>query len=146
MTDLAFAGTSGIIIIVAYGLLMLGIGVITYFQHKNVHQSHKEYYLGGGSLSVFVLFFTFYATQYSGNTVVGYAPTAYRLGFEWLQSITFFILIIVGYLLFAPRLYVLGKKYNFITPSDYLQKRFNSKAVTILASLLMIYGFGNYLF
>src|SRR5699024_5251089 len=105
---------------------------------------NKEFYLGGGKIGVFVLFFTFFATQYSGNTIVGYAPNAYRMGFMWLQSITFFILIVIGYLLFAPRLYVMSKKFNFITPSDFIEKRFNHMGVTLLASLLMLYGVRNY--
>ncbi|MEI3605287.1 sodium:solute symporter family protein [Pseudogracilibacillus sp. SE30717A] len=142
---LAFSGTSGIVIMLAYGFLMLAIGIITYLKNKGIHQSNKEFYLGGGKIGVFVLFFTFFATQYSGNTIVGYAPTAYRMGFFWLQSITFFILIVIGYLLFAPRLYVLSKKYNFITPSDFMEQRFKNKGVTILASLLMLYGLCNYL-
>ncbi|WP_409252086.1 sodium:solute symporter [Bacillus sp. SCS-153A] len=145
MTDLAFGGWSGIFIMAVYGLIMLGIGFFTYLKHRGIHQSNKEYYLGGGKLSLFVLFFTFFATQYSGNTIIGYAPNAYRIGFGWLQSITFFILIVVGYLLFAPRLYTISKRYSFITPSDWLDKRFNSKAVTIFGSLLMLYGLGNYL-
>src|SRR5699024_834288 len=82
---------------------------------------------------------------YSGNKFVGYSPNAYRMSFMWLQSITFFILIVIGYLLFALRLYVMSKKFNFITPSDFIEKRFNHKGVTLLASLLMLYGLGNYL-
>ena len=52
-----------------------------------------------------VLFFTFFATQYSGNTVVGYPPTAYRIGYQYLVSVPFFIMIIAVYLFFAPRLW-----------------------------------------
>lgn len=141
----AFSGASGIIIMLVYGLIMLVIGIFTYLKNKGIHVSNKEFYLGGGKIGVFVLFFTFFATQYSGNTIVGYAPNAYRMGFMWLQSITFFILIVIGYLLFAPRLYVMSKKFNFITPSDFIEKRFNHKGVTLLASLLMLYGLGNYL-
>lgn len=143
--DLAFSGAAGIIIMAAYGLLMLAIGIFTYYRNRGIHQSNKEFYLGGGKIGVVVLFFTFFATQYSGNTIVGYAPTAYRMGFMWMQSITFFILIVIGYLLFAPRLYVLSKKHNFITPSDFIETRFKNKAVTLLASLLMLYGLANFL-
>ncbi|WP_099156993.1 sodium:solute symporter family protein [Virgibacillus ndiopensis] len=143
--DLAFGGWSGVLIIVVYGLIMLSIGLITFFKNKNIRESNQEYYLGGRGLGVMVLFFTFYATQYSGNTIIGYAPQGYRIGFEWLQSITFMILVMVGYLLFAPRLYVLSRKYNFVTPSDWLAKRFRSKGITILGSFLMLYGLGNYL-
>ncbi|WP_235001577.1 sodium:solute symporter family protein [Halobacillus sp. Marseille-P3879] len=143
--DLAFSGWSGILILLIYGLIMLGVGIVTFLRNRKIHQSLDEYYLGGRGLGVMVLFFTFFATQYSGNTVVGYPPSAYRQGFEYLVSVPFFIMIIMAYLLFAPRLYSLGKKHNLITPAQWFEKRFKSKAVTILASFLMLYGLGNYL-
>lgn len=143
--DLAFSGWPGVLILAAYGLLMLSIGLVTYLKNRNIHESLDEYYLGGRGLGVMVLFFTFFATQYSGNTVVGYPATAYRQGFEYLVSVPYFIMIIMAYLLFAPRLYSMGKKYNLITPAQWFEKRYKSKAVTILASLLMLYGLGNYL-
>src|SRR5699024_12573948 len=90
--ELAFGGASGILIMLIYGLIMLAIGIITYKRNKQVRDSNEEYYLGGKGLSVMVLFFTFYATQYSGNNIIGYAPEGYRAGFEWLQSITFMVL------------------------------------------------------
>ncbi|WP_449355231.1 sodium:solute symporter family protein [Virgibacillus natechei] len=143
--DLAFSGWSGVVILLAYGLIMLGIGLVTYLKNRNIHQSLDEYYLGGRGLSTMVLFFTFFATQYSGNTVIGYPPSAYRQGFEYLVSVPFFIMIIMAYLLFAPRLYTMGKKYKLLTPAHWFEKRYKSKAVTIMASLLMLYGLGNYL-
>ncbi|MFG6149358.1 sodium:solute symporter family protein [Halobacillus sp. B23F22_1] len=143
--ELAFSGWEGIVILLVYGFIMLGVGVVTYLRNRKIHQSLDEYYLGGRGLGVMVLFFTFFATQYSGNTVVGYPPSAYRMGYEYLVSVPFFIMIIMAYLLFAPRLYSLGKKYKLVTPAQWFEKRFKSKAVTILASLLMLYGLGNYL-
>ncbi|ARI75604.1 sodium:solute symporter family protein [Halobacillus mangrovi] len=143
--ELAFAGWSGILILLMYGLIMLGVGLVTYLRNRNIHQSLDEYYLGGRGLGVMVLFFTFFATQYSGNTVIGYPPSAYRMGYEYLVSVPFFIMIIVAYLLFAPRLYKLGKKYRLITPVQWFEKRFKSKNITILAAILMLYALGNYL-
>ncbi|WP_235792131.1 sodium:solute symporter family protein [Virgibacillus salidurans] len=143
--ELAFGGWSGILILVIYGLLMLGIGFATYLKNRNIRDSNVEYYLGGKELSVFVLFFTFYASQYSGNTIVGYAPQGYRIGFEWIQSITFMILVIMVYLIFAPRLYALSKKFNFITPVDWLQKRFNYTPIAILGAFIMLFALGNFL-
>lgn len=144
MNDLVFAGTDGIIILTFYAIIMLAIG---YFsgRGKNLHDSLSGYYLAGRNLGIIALFFTLYATQYSGNTIVGYAPTAYRTGFSWIQSISFMTIIIGIYLLFAPRLYVISKRQNFVTPTDWLQFRFKSKAVTILSIFLMLWGLGNYL-
>ncbi|MCI2264513.1 sodium:solute symporter family protein [Sediminivirga luteola] len=142
--ELAFAGTDAIVILCLYGVAMILIGWWS-GRGKQLGKSVSDYYLAGRNLGVITLFFTLYATQYSGNTVVGYAPQAYREGFSWLQSIPFFTLIIGVYLLFAPRLYVIGKKQNFITPTDWITHRFQSRAVTILAIVLMLWGLANYL-
>src|SRR5699024_4026923 len=68
-----------------------------------------------------------------------------RMSFMWLQSIMYLILIVIGCFLFATRLYVMSKKFNFIAPSYFVEKFFNHKGVTLLSSLLMLYGLGNYL-
>ncbi|WP_085524342.1 sodium:solute symporter family protein [Tuberibacillus sp. Marseille-P3662] len=143
--DLAFSGWSGVLVLLMYGLLMLGVGLFTYFRNRGIHESIDEYYLGGRGLGVMVLFFTFFATQYSGNTIVGYPPQTYRIGYEYLVTVPYFIVIIVAYLAFAPRLYVIGKKFNLVTPVDWLEKRFKSKSISILAAFLMLYALGNYL-
>lgn len=145
MNELAFAGTDGIIILSVFAIVMLLIGYLSGRGEKNIHESLSGYYLAGRNLGFIALFFTLYATQYSGNTIVGYAPTAYRTGFSWLQSISFMTIIIAIYLLFAPRLYVIAKKRNFVTPTDWIQHRFKSKAVTLLSIFLMLWGLGNYL-
>ncbi|WP_372508746.1 sodium:solute symporter family protein [Pseudalkalibacillus decolorationis] len=124
---------------------MLAIGYFSGKGEKNIHDSLSGYYLAGKNLGFIALFFTLYATQYSGNTIVGYAPAAYRSGFLWLQSISFMTIIIGVYLLIAPRLYVVSKRLNFITPTDWLRHRFKSKAVTLLGVFLMLWGLGNYL-
>ena len=142
--SLTFAGADAIIILGLYALAMILIG---YFsgRGKALGKSVSDYYLASRNLGIITLFFTLYATQYSGNTVVGYAPQAYREGFSWLQSIPFFTLIIGVYLLFAPRLYAVGKRESFVTPTDWITKRFQSRSVTILAIILMLWGLANYL-
>lgn len=145
MSDLTFAGIDGVIILAVYAIVMLLIGYLSGRGEKNLHDSLSNYYLAGKNLGFIALFFTLYATQYSGNTIIGYAPTAYRTGFVWLQSISFMTIIIGVYLLFAPRLYVISKRQNFVTPTDWISFRFNSKPVTLLAIFLMLWGLGNYL-
>ncbi len=143
--NLTFAGLDGIIILSVFAIVMLVIGYLSGRGDKNLHHSLSGYYLAGRNLGFIALFFTLYATQYSGNTIVGYAPAAYRIGFPWIQSISFMTIIIGVYLLFAPRLYVIAKRRNFVTPTDWIQHRFNSKAVTLLSIFLMLWGLGNYL-
>ncbi len=143
-SEVQFIGWHGIAVLLVYAAFLLGM-VIYAAARRDIRDNMKSFYLGGGGLGAFLLFFTMYATQYSGNAVIGYAPKAYRLGYAWLQSIPFLVMVITGYLLFAPRLHIFAKKYNFVTPSDWLHKRFNSKSVTLVGTLLMCYGLANYL-
>ena len=145
MENLSFGGVSGIIILIVYAAIMLLIGYLAGRGQPGVGDSVSSYFLAGKGLGIVALFFTLYATQYSGNTLVGYAPAAYRQGFPWWQSVMFFTFIVAVYLMFAPRLYAISKKEGFITPVDWIRHRFNSTAVSVLALLLMMWGLGNYL-
>jgi Na+/proline symporter len=52
--------------------------------------------------------------------------------------------VLVGYLLFAPRLRAYAGRYKYITPADFIYHRTESKAVTLLASIFMLYAMSNY--
>ena len=135
-------GPGGLAAIGLYLLSMLLIGWIGY--RKKEDGSMADFYLAGRSMGLFVLFLTLYATQYSGNTLFGYTGKSYRIGFEWTVSILFMFSIIVGYMLFAPRLVPLARARGFITPGDYIRYRFGSKRLTLACSALMIYALANY--
>lgn len=112
---------------------------------KRKEDSLSDFYLAGRGMGFFVLFLTLYATQYSGNTIVGYAGKAYREGYTVLVSVTFMMSVIGGYLLFAPKLYRLSRKLNFITIGDYIQHRYNSRVLTVFAVTLLILALGNFI-
>lgn len=145
MENLSFGGASGIAILASYAALMLLIGFLAGRRQPGARTDMRGHYLAGGGLGMVALFFTLYATQYSGNSVVGYAPEAYRSGFTWWQSVPFMIAVIAAYLLFAPRLYGIAKRNAFLTPADWIRYRFGSTPVTILAIVLMLWGLANYL-
>ena len=135
-------GTGALIVIGLYLVMMIGVGWIGRLRRQS--DSMADFYLAGRSMGLPVLLLTLYATQYSGNTMFGYTGKSYRIGFEWTVSILFMFSIIVGYLLFAPRLVALSRRLDFITPGDYIRHRFASPVLTLLATLLMIYALGNY--
>ncbi|WP_018158142.1 sodium:solute symporter family protein [Demetria terragena] len=143
MDNLVFAGGSGVAVLVLYAVLMLVIGWLA--GRKHVERTNQSYYLAGNGLGLVTLFFTLYATQYSGNTIIGYAPNAYRMGFAWWQSVPFMMAVIGAYLIYAPRLYVVARKEQFVTPADWLRHRFHSNAVVLVAVGLMLWGLANYL-
>ncbi|MEM7008648.1 MAG: sodium:solute symporter family protein [Thermodesulfobacteriota bacterium] len=139
----ALLNSGGIIFMSAYLGSLILIGLLGKLKQKE--NSLSDFYLAGRNMGFFVLFLTLYATQYSGNTIVGYAGKAYREGYTVLLSVTFMMSVIGGYLLFAPKLYRLSKKFNFITIGDYIQHRYNSRVLTILAVLLLIIALANFI-
>jgi SSS family solute:Na+ symporter len=139
--DIVF-GPGALIAVGCYLLSMIGVGY--YARTKRQADSMADFYLAGRSLGLLVLFLTLYATQYSGNTLFGYTGKTYRIGFEWTVSILFMFSIIIGYMLFAPRLVVLARAEGFITPGDYISYRFKSRALTLLSTTMMIYALCNY--
>ena len=104
-----------------------------------------DFYLAGRNLGGFVLLLTLYATQYSGNTLLGYPGEAYRLGYSWVMSIGFMMAVIVVYQLFAPRLHVTAKRHGFVTPGDWIAHRFRYPTLTLLANVMLVVAIANYL-
>ena len=130
----------------AVGLYLAAILTVGYAaRRRRSSESLAEFYLAGRQLTGPVLLLTLYATQYSGNTLIGYPGEAYRLGFSWVMSVGFMMAIIVVYLLFAPRLHLLARRHHFVTPGDWLTHRFGSPALTMVANLLLVAAIGNYL-
>jgi len=126
-----------------YLLLLISVGYLT---HRHSHHADlDDFYLAGRNLGGFVLLLTLYATQYSGNTLLGYPGEAFQLGFAWVMSVGFMMAIIVVYLLFAPQLQRIAKQKHFITPGDWITYRFNSPSLTLIANVLLVAAISNYL-
>ncbi len=87
-----------------------------------------DFYLAGSGFGFVVLVLTLYATQYSGNTLLGYSGKAYRIGYSWIMCVHFMTAIVVCYLLYVPRLYQVARERKYVTPTDYLNDRFASKS------------------
>ncbi|WP_153393691.1 sodium:solute symporter family protein [Ornithinicoccus halotolerans] len=143
--NLTFGGASGVIILLVYAAIMLALGWVAGRRRPRAKESLAGYFLAGRDLGLVALFFTLYATQYSGNSVVGYAPTAYRTGFSWWMSVPFMTAVVVAYLLFAPRLYMVARRHHFVTPIDWIHHRFGSRALAGVVTFLLLWGLGNYL-
>ena len=76
----ALLSTEGVLILCAYILTLIGIGWLGKKAQKE--KSLADFYLAGRGMGFFVLFLTLYATQYSGNTLVGFAGRVYREGYQ----------------------------------------------------------------
>ena len=134
-------GEIGVVSVYLLGLLLIGfVG----WKSRSA-ETLSDFYLGGKSTGLWVLVLTLYATQYSGNTLFGFTGKTYRVGFSWTVSVQFMTAVVVAYLVFAPRLFSLSRRYTFITPADYLQHRFGYQPLTLSASFVMMVAIGNFL-
>ncbi len=98
----------------------------------------NEYFLAGRSLGGVVAALTYSATTYSAFMLVGLAGFTYiggvgALGFELIYLSG---LVLVAF--FGPRLWLVGKRYNYLTPTEMLGDRYQSKAVAIVSAVAAV--------
>ena len=136
-------GIAPVVVLVIYLCLMIGIGLLG--RAKRKEESLSDFYLGGSNFGFVVLFLTFFATQYSGNTLLGFAGTSYREGGTYIVSITFMVLAFTMITIYAPRLFKLARTFGYITPADYIYHRFGSHTLRIVCVLLFCWGLANYI-
>jgi len=135
--------TEGLVFLLLYLISLIGVGIMGLLKSKE--QSMQDFYLGGSGFGVTVLFLTMYATQYSGNSLIGFAGSAYRNGWFFLVSVTFMVAIVGGYMLYAPKLYLLSQKYRFITIGDYIRHRYEHRLLTNIIVFIGIFALSNYM-
>ena len=126
-----------------YLVVLISVGYAT--RRRGAQTGLGDFYLAGRNLGGFVLLLTLYATQYSGNTLLGYPGEAFRIGYAWVMSVGFMMAIIVVYLIFAPRLQRLARRHAFVTPGDWITHRFRSAPLTLIANVLLVLAISNYL-
>lgn len=139
-------GPGAFAFLAAYLVFMIVLGYVARARRRD--DSMSSFYLAGKNLGAMVLFFTLYATQYSGNTLIGYPGEAYRLGYAWIMSVGFMMAIVVAYLLFAPPLYRASRQEHFVTPGDWITHRFGANGrsgLTLFAGVLFVAAIANYL-
>ena len=136
----------GVGAMIAAGVFLAAL-IVTGFVARSRRRSEslEEFYLAGRSLGPLVLLLTLFATQYSGNGFIGYPGEAYRSGFAWVMSVGFMTAVIAVYLSFAPKLHRLSRQREFVTPGDWINHRFGSPPLTLIANTVFLFAMCNYL-
>jgi Na+/proline symporter len=147
MTQAPLLGGAGLAAVLVYLCSLLLIG--WYANRSSSDNSARDYYLAGSSLGFVSLFFTLYATQYSGNTLLAIPGKSYRNGFAGLAVMLAVMAIVLVYSLFAPRLSELARQHRFITVADFLRWRYRSDTLVRVVNLVLVitlisYALGNF--
>lgn len=98
----------------------------------------NDFFLAGRALGGIVAALTYSATTYSAFMLVGLAGFTYiggvgALGFELIYLSG---LILVAF--FGPRFWLVGKRYNYLTPTEMLGDRYQSKAVAFVSAVAAV--------
>lgn len=131
------------VVVGLYLLAMVFLGLTARLKQKQ--GSLGEFYLANRSLGPVVLMLTLYATQYSGNSLIGVPGETHRVGFMWILSLGYMTSVIVAYLLFAPQIYKASRVHGFVTPGDWIDHRFGSPVLTLAANLVFLVVATNFL-
>ena len=136
-------GPGAIALMAVYLASLLVVGYLSRLSRPDT--SVSNFYFAGHHLGFFLLMMTLYATQYSGNTLFGFSGLAYRSGYVAVMTVHFMTAIAVVYLLVAPGLRCWKRAYGLRTPTDFLQHRFQSTAISLVGTMVMVVTLLNFL-
>jgi Na+/proline symporter len=125
-----------ILVLVAYAVMM--IVVIFFTAKKNL--SLNGFLLGGRSVGPWMSAFSYGASYFSAVIIVGYAGSiGWRAGFSavWLGIGNALIGSLLAWSLLAKPTRRMGEKLQVGTLPGFFEKRYNSKALKIIASLMI---------
>ncbi len=115
-----------------YVLIALGIAVLS---REGTAGDMSGYFLGNRKMNGFVSALSYSATSYSAFMMVGLAGLAYKGG---VGAFGFEIIYFAGVSLvavFGPKFWFVGKKFGFVTPSEMLGHRYQSKPVSMAVAI-----------
>ncbi|KPH75186.1 MULTISPECIES: sodium:solute symporter family protein [Bacillaceae] len=120
---------SAIVIYVAVAIL------IALLSRSGKQNNMNSYFLGDRKMNGFVSALSYSATTYSAFMLVGLAGLTYNGG---VGALGFELIYLMGVSLvafFGPRFWKVGKKFGYVTPSEMLGDRYDSKTVAILVAV-----------
>ncbi len=112
--------------------------IIARWAGRTPGQGVQDFFLAGRSLGGVIAALTYSATTYSAFMLVGLAGFTYiggvgALGFELIYLSG---LVLVAF--FGPRFWLVGKRYNYLTPTEMLGDRYQSKAVAVVSAVAAV--------
>lgn len=127
------------VVLVIYLLVVVGIGV---YMRRRV-RNEKDYLAAGGTLGPLVGGATLAATQMSAGTAIGSVGFHYNLGYNysWIWLAIWVSWAIMA-LLMAPKMKALFNSHGALTIPDLLGTRYESKAIRIIAVIILLIAFG----
>ena len=125
-----------IIALSVYALIMTGIGFLSYSKSKNL----DGFLLGNRKVGAWVTAFAYGTSYCSAVVFVGYAGEHgwnIGLGAIWIGVGNAILGCLLSWLLLANRTRKMTKKLDAKTMPDYFEKRYNSKGLKLISSIII---------
>ncbi|MDO4697606.1 MAG: sodium/pantothenate symporter [Pasteurellaceae bacterium] len=127
--------------LIAYLFFVFGVAFYAYRQRAK-GSFLSEYYVGGRSMSGFVLAMTMAATYVGASSFIGGPGAAYKYGLGWvLLAMIQVPAVILSLGALGKKFAILARRDNCVTINDMLLARYKSPTVVWLSSLALLLSF-----
>ena len=131
-----------LIVIILYLFLVLFLGAIA---GRGKESTVVEYIAANRSLGFVTMYFLMGGAIFSAFAYLGGPGWAYSKGAAAYFILGYCALGLVPWWLWGPRAYRAGKKFGFVTQAQLLTERFQSKALSIIISIVTTLAFIQYI-
>lgn len=122
-----------ILCIFAFIPLLLG----EFARNKSI-ETTEDFILQGRELKIFPMYFTVFATWMSVFAFIGGIAYFYEQGPIYMTTVGWDALFAVLFFFVGRRIWYYGKKYNYMTPVDFFDDIYESKALNVIVILITI--------
>ncbi|MTI65552.1 MAG: sodium:solute symporter family protein [Firmicutes bacterium] len=131
-----------LLIVLAYLVLVMFMGIRA---GLNKDKSVEEFVTAGRSLNVFTMYFLMGGAIFSAFAFLGGPGWAYSKGAASFYILGYCAMGLVPWLLWGPKAYRLGRRYNYMTQAELVSDRFQSKSLSAIMAIISILAFIQYI-
>jgi len=134
--------TTMIIVLILFLAVLL---FISYIASRSNVSTPDDFYLANRSLGTIVMTMTTGASFFSTWTLLGAVGSYYRGGVWFIAFAAWAIVHAMFIWIFGARIWYLGKKYNFVTPGELVEKYYKNSTLRLLFACIGIIGLVPYM-
>ncbi len=109
--------------------------LVAWVSRKGMGKGMVQYFLANRAMDGVVAALSYSATTYSAFMMVGLAGLTYAGGVGALGFELIYLSGLVLVVFFGPRFWLVGKRYNYVTPTEMLGDRYQSKWVAVVTAV-----------
>ncbi len=129
-------------IVFLYLVLVLYMGIRA---GLNKDKSIVEYVAASRSLNFFVMYFLMGGAIFSAFAFLGGPGWAYSRGAASFYILAYCAMGLIPWLIWGPRAYRMGHRYNYITQAELISDRFESNSLSAIMAIVSILAFIQYI-